>query len=133
MKITKLLFAVLGLFLTTSLAAQLPDIDVKTLDGKSVNIQQYANDGKITVLSFWATWCSPCKRELDALADLYPDWQEDYNVEIVAVTIDNARALPKVKPMVSTKGWEYTILSDANEELRRAMNFQSVPMTFLLD
>ena len=133
MKITKLLFAVLGLFLTTSLAAQLPDINVKTLDGKSVNIQQYANDGKITVLSFWATWCSPCKRELDALADLYPDWQEDYNVEIVAVTIDNARALPKVKPMVSTKGWEYTILSDANEELRRAMNFQSVPMTFLLD
>ena len=133
MKITKLFFALFGLFLSTSLAAQLPDITVKTLDGQSVNIQQYANDGKITVLSFWATWCSPCKRELDALADLYPDWQEDYNVEIVAVTIDNARALSKVKPMVSTKGWDYTILSDANEELRRAMNFQSVPMTFLLD
>ena len=133
MKITNLLLAVFGLFLTTSLAAQLPNVSVKTLDGQSVNIQQYANNGKITVLSFWATWCSPCKRELDAIAELYPDWQEAYDVEVVAVTIDNARALQKVKPMVSTKGWEYTILSDANEELKRAMNFQSVPMTFLLN
>ncbi len=133
MKITKLLFAALCLCLSTTLAAQLPDVAVKTLDGKSVNIQDYANNGKITVLSFWATWCSPCKRELDALAELYPDWKDEFDVEIVAVTIDNARALPKVKPMVSTKGWEYTILSDANEILKRAMNFQSVPMTFLLD
>ena len=35
--------------------------------------------------------------------------------------------------MVETKGWEYTILSDANEDLKRALNFQTVPMTFLLD
>ena len=133
MKITNILLAVFGLFLTNSLAAQLPNVSVKTLDGQSVDIQQYANNGKITVLSFWATWCSPCKRELDAIAELYPDWQEAYDVEVVAVTIDNARALQKVKPMVSTKGWEYTILSDANEELKRAMNFQSVPMTFLLN
>ena len=111
----------------------LPSVEVRTLDGQTVDIQQYAQDGKITVLSFWATWCSPCKKELDAIADLYEYWQEDYDVEIVAITIDTQRALAKVKPMVAAKGWSYTILSDANQQLQNALNFQTIPQTFVLD
>lgn len=111
----------------------LPDVAVKNLDGETVSIKDFATNGKITVISFWATWCHPCKRELDAIADLYEDWQADYDMELVAVTIDDARSLRKVKPMVATKGWEYTILSDVNEDLKRAMNFQTVPMTYLVD
>ena len=111
----------------------LPSINIKNLNGKSVDIQDYAKNGKITVLSFWATWCHPCKRELDAIADLYPDWQEDYDMELVAITIDDARSMRKVKPLVETKGWEYIILSDSNEDLKRALNFRTVPMTLLLD
>jgi len=110
-----------------------PSVDVKTLEGKIVNIQDYVGNGKLTVVSFWATWCSPCKRELDAISDLYPDWKEDYGVEFVAVTIDNARALAKVPAMVSSKGWEYTILSDSKQELQTALNFQTIPQTFLID
>jgi len=131
----KIFSLVLTLCFATGLAAQskLPDVNVKTLDGKSINIQDFANNGKITVISFWATWCSPCKRELDAIAEIYPDWQEDYDMELVAITIDNARALPKVRPMVETKGWEYTVLSDSKQELQQALNFQQVPQTFLLN
>lgn len=123
------------LLFSFSLSAQntLPDVSIKTLDGQTVNIKDYANNGKYTVLSFWATWCSPCKRELDAISEYYEEWQEDLDMELVAITIDNARNLPKVKPMVETKGWEYTILSDSNEDLKRSLNFQTVPMTFLLN
>ena len=137
-------FVLLALCLcaTTTLSSQtteakkyktLPSINIKNLNGKSVDIQDYAKNGKITVLSFWATWCHPCKRELDAIADLYPDWQEDYDMELVAITIDDARSMRKVKPLVETKGWEYIILSDSNEDLKRALNFRTVPMTLLLD
>ena len=119
--------------LTGDHAKVLPSVIVKTLDGKSVNIQDYGVNGKLTVLSFWATWCSPCKRELDAIADLYPEWQENYDVEVLAITIDNARALAKVRPLVEQKGWEYEILSDAKQELQRALNFQAIPQTFLVD
>lgn len=111
----------------------IPSVDIKTLDGKSVNIQQYTQSGKITVLSFWATWCKPCQQELDAIAELYPDWQEKYGVQLVAVTIDTQRALAKVGPMVESKGWEYIILSDPNGAMPAALNFQSIPQTFLLD
>ena len=130
------LFAVLLLacFATATFAQKsLPSVNIKTLDGQSVDIQDYAKNGKITVLSFWATWCSPCKKELDAIADVYPDWVEEYDMELVAVTIDTRRALAKVGPMVQSKGWEYTILSDANKELQQALNFQTVPHTILLD
>ncbi len=111
----------------------IPAIDVKTLEGKTVSIKEYVGQGKITVISFWATWCSPCKRELDAIAEIYPDWQEEYNVELIAVTIDDARSMAKVPALVETKGWEYTILADSKRELQKALNFQTVPQTFLLD
>ena len=112
---------------------QLPNTKVKTLEGQAVNIQDYTQNGKMTILSFWATWCSPCKKELDAIADIYEDWQATYDVELIAVSIDNARALAKVKPMVQEKNWPYTILTDSNQDLMRALQFQSIPQTFLLD
>ena len=135
MKIIKLLTFFLAFMFTTSALAQqaLPSVNVKTLDGKTIKITDVCDDSDFTIISFWATWCSPCKRELDAVADLYPEWQENYNVKVVAVSIDNIRNLPKVRPMVETKGWDFTILSDANEELKRAMNVQSIPHTFLVD
>ncbi len=114
-------------------AKTFPSIEVKTLDGKAVNIKDYVNQGKITVVSFWATWCSPCKRELDAIAEYYEEWQEDYNFELIAITIDDARSLAKVPALVETKGWDYTIFSDARQELKKALNFQTVPQTFLIN
>lgn len=127
-----------AMFMTSAMHAptmdqQFPDVNVKTLQGKEVSIKDYVGQGKPTVVSFWATWCSPCKRELDAIMELYPDWQEDYDIDMIAISIDNARALAKVPAMVSSKGWEYTILSDSKQELMTALNFQAVPQTFLLD
>ncbi len=110
-----------------------PQSDLKTLDGGTVNMGDFFSDGKITVISFWASWCSPCKRELDAIDEYYGEWQEDYDVQLIAVTIDNARSLAKVPGIIETKGWEYTILTDANQDLMRALNFQTIPQTFLVD
>ncbi len=110
-----------------------PSADLKTLDGSTVNTTDFFKEGKITVISFWATWCSPCKRELDAIAEYYEEWEEDYNVQLLAVTIDDARSLAKIPATVETKGWDYTILADTNQDLMRALNFQTIPQTFLVD
>lgn len=136
MKILTSITLILSFLVSTAFTgpySTIPSVEVKTLDGKTVNIQDYIGNGKITVVSFWATWCSPCKRELDAIAEFYPDWQEDYNVELVAVTIDDSRSLAKVPAMIETKGWEYTVLADVKQELKKALNFQTVPQTFLLN
>ena len=124
---------ILAFSTSTSPVNQLPSIELKKLTGESVDLRSYAENGKVTVISYWATWCSPCKRELDAIADVYPDWQEDYNMELLAITIDDARALAKVRPMVQSKGWEYEILSDTRQASQQALNFQTIPQTFVVD
>ncbi len=136
MNLFKSLFTVLfiSLIVVVSFAQKtVPDIEVKTLEGKSVSIQEYLKDGKATVISFWATWCSPCKKELNTISDVYEEWQEEYNMKLLAITIDNSRAIRKVKPMVDGFQWEFEVLSDVNEDLKKAMNFQTVPQTFVVD
>lgn len=135
MKLSHLLGFLLICCFSISVSAQknLPDVTAKTLDGQTVNLKEFGENGKITVVSFWATWCSPCKKELDAIADLYEEWQEDYNAELVAITIDTRRAVAKVPAIVETKGWEYTILHGNEEEMRSAFNFQTIPQTYLVD
>ncbi len=110
-----------------------PSATLKNLNGKTVKTDKFINDGKITIVSFWATWCTPCQRELDIYNEVYDEWVEKYNLEIVAITIDNARQLTKVKPLVAQKQWPFTILSDSKQELQKIMNFTFVPQTFILD
>lgn len=110
-----------------------PHINIKTVDGRTVNTSEYTSKGKITVVSFWATWCTPCKRELDAINEVYADWEEKYNIQLLAITIDDARGLTKVPATIQSKGWEFTVLADSKQELQQALNFQTIPQTFLLD
>jgi peroxiredoxin len=106
---------------------------VKTLDGKTVNVQDYIGKGNPVIVSFWASWCSPCKRELDAMTEIFPEWKENYKVELLAITIDDSRGLAKVPGIVTSKSWPFTVLADTKQELQQSLGFQTVPETFLLD
>jgi thiol-disulfide isomerase/thioredoxin len=138
MKKTIILMAVLFLGFTmyaqeSSERKKLPSVNIKTLDGKTFNTQDIYNDGKPVVVSFWALWCKPCKKEMDAYSENYEDWQEETGVKIYAVSIDDARSTAKVLPFVSGKGWEMEVLLDPNGDFKRAMNVNMIPHTFLLD
>ncbi|MEL6972388.1 MAG: TlpA disulfide reductase family protein [Bacteroidota bacterium] len=119
----------------TSLQAQqqISSADIKTLKGETVDLADIIKEADLTVVSFWATWCKPCQAELDAIADLYPEWQEDLNVQLVAITIDTQRQLSKVPGLLSTKGWEYEVYSDANNVLKNQLGFQAIPQTYVVD
>lgn len=112
---------------------QVPNIEVTTLDGAKIKMQDAIGTGRITVINFWATWCGPCKLELNNIAELYPDWKKEYNVNFIAISIDDSRSTAKVKTYVNGRSWSYTILLDINQDLKRALNFQAPPYTLLLD
>ena len=113
--------------------SSLPNVTIKTLDGKNFNMTEIQNDGKPIIISFWALWCKPCQKELDAFSENYEEWQEETGVKIYAVSIDDSRSTSRVKPLVESKGWEFDVLLDANSDFKRAMNVNMIPHTFLLD
>lgn len=114
--------------------AKLPEnVTIKTLDGQSVQSSVIQNDGKPMIISFWATWCKPCNRELNAIKEVYEEWQEETGVKLVAVSIDDARSASRVKPHVDGNSWEYEVYIDQNQDFKRAMNVVNVPHTFIVD
>ena len=113
--------------------AALPEVTLQDIDGKSVNVASLAKTGQPVIISFFATWCKPCMQELEAINELYPDWQDEYGVQIYLVSIDRAQDAHKVAPLVSGNGWEFTVLLDPNGTLQRAMNVKNVPHLFIID
>lgn len=128
------------LFLTLSFAfflnnvlAQLPAVTLKTMNGTEVRTDTLSNGGKPFIIDFFATWCKPCNRELDAINEVYEEWQEETGVKIFAVSIDQAQNINKVKPLVSNHDWEYDVLLDPNSEFLRAVGGQMIPYTLVVD
>jgi len=126
---------VLLLSLTSVAIAQdkIPNIQLKDLSGNMIDANLLENDGKPMVISFWATWCKPCVRELNAINDQYIDWQDESGVKVVAISVDDSRNSSRVKPFITSQGWEYEVYLDENQELKRALNVNNIPHTFLID
>jgi cytochrome c biogenesis protein CcmG, thiol:disulfide interchange protein DsbE len=117
----------------TADVASLPSVQLKNLDGASIDTGTISNDGNPVLICFWATWCSPCKKELNAYSELYEEWKTETGVKIYAITIDDQRTVNAVEPYINSVSWEYEILLDVNKTFSQAMGVNSPPHTFLLD
>ena len=130
-------FFALALFTACSFAStaqtRLPSTLVQTMEGKKVDTKTFHNNGKPMIVNFWATWCAPCKRELSTIAEKYDTWQEETGVKLIAVSIDDARSMARVAPYVNGQAWDYEVYLDPNGDLKRALNVNNVPHTFLID
>ena len=122
------LFGIIG-----TVQAQLPSVTLKTIDGKTVKTDTLSNDGKPFIIDFFATWCKPCNRELDAIHEVYEEWVEETGVKLYAVSIDVAQNINKVKPLVDNHGWEYDVLLDPNSDFKRALGIHMIPYVIVCD
>ena len=116
-----------------NLVRKLPAVDLKTIEGKTISSTAFDNGGKPLIICFWATWCKPCVEEMNAISDVYDDWRKESGVKVIAVSIDDARTLPRVGPFVNGKGWDFDVFIDTNGDFRRAMNVNMPPHSFILN
>jgi len=121
------------IYYTSSAQNALPDTRIKSLQGNEVMFNSFGNTRDTAVIiSFWATWCIPCIQELNTIDDQYEDRQKETPFRFIAISIDDARTMQKVKPFVAGKGWPYEIYLDVNSDLKRALNIIDVPHILII-
>ncbi len=125
----------LALFVSAIASAQVPSVTVENVKGEAFNTKELLNEGTPMIVSFWSTSCKPCIRELDAIYDALPDWKEEADFRVVAVSTDDSRLLSKAKSFTEGRGWgeDYVLLFDKNQDFMRAMNVSVVPHVFVID
>jgi len=112
---------------------QLPDLYLSNLESKSISLRNdFSEKDKLYLFSFWATWCAPCINELEELNDLQSEWKKTINLEIIAVSTDDARTQKRVKPLVNGKNWNYSVLLDTNQDFKRALSIVNIPYTIVV-
>ena len=93
-KILSLLCLVLAV--SAASAQQLPDVKVENAQGKIVSVRDLAQ-GKPLIIAYWSIACKPCIQELNAINDALADWRSEADVEVVAVSVDDARLKASAK------------------------------------
>ena len=111
----------------------IPAIDLKTVDGKIISSSKFSNNGKPMIIDFWATWCKPCKKELDAISEDYTDWTKETGVKLIAISIDESRSSSKVGTDAKSHGWDFEVYIDENQDFKRAMNVGDIPQVFVIN
>jgi peroxiredoxin len=129
------LIVAISLFISALAFAQVPSVKVENSKGEAFDTKSLHEIGKPMIISFWSTTCKPCIRELEAVYEALPDWLEEVDFRVVAVSTDDSRQLAKAKSFAEGRGWgsDFTLLFDKNQDFMRAMNVTVVPHVFVVD
>lgn len=135
----KIIFVILviALAITPSFAQQFkaksaPDFTLRDINGEKVTLSDTFGEGPIYI-SFWATWCKPCREELKIMQTVYEKYK-DRGFRLLAINIEGPKVFGKVKSFVKSNGWTFDVLIDSNGEIfRRKYKGFAVPFTVMTD
>ena len=71
--------------------------------------------------------------ELDHMKSYLSKWENEYGAQVLAISVDKRHMVPRIKPLVSRKGWKYDILIDTDGLLQAELGFRSIPQMYVLD
>ena len=131
-KYVKTSLSILFILLSVSSLSQniVPNTKLKNLESEFIYTNDVLTKNNFYIVSFWATWCIPCINELDAIVDIYEELEKD-NIEVIAISTDDARTKKRVRPMINGKDWNFKILLDENQDLKRVLNIVGIPHTII--
>ncbi len=110
---------------------KVPNFELENLQGRSVRYADLKGDS-LTVIDFWATWCKPCIKSIPKLVELYDEF-ESKGVQFIGISVDGPRNRSKVKPFAKSKGVDYPVLLDMNNDLMTRLRVQAVPTLLIVN
>jgi cytochrome c biogenesis protein CcmG, thiol:disulfide interchange protein DsbE len=126
-----LLMAMLLVSQSSLLAQQAPEFMLKDTKGKTHSLQEYLEQGPI-LISFWATWCVPCKKEMPGLIEIW-NYHIDDGLVLLAIAVDTPRTQSKVKSYARSQKWEMPVLLDTSGKMMRQYQGSNPPMTVIIN
>lgn len=128
---TAMIAAGLALLPGSAWAEKAADFTLRDIDGNSVTLSELR--GKVVILSFWATWCGPCKEEMPHLQKMLTERREK-GLEVLSTSIDDARSASRVKPFIKKNGYDFTVLLDRDSTVIGTYNpSKTLPYTVVID
>jgi thiol-disulfide isomerase/thioredoxin len=125
-----LLLALPFLFIPALHAAALPDFSLQDLNGSRFHMRERIGKDPV-IITFWATWCAPCKQLLTKLEKMrleHPD------LLVLAISADDSSTLAGVKPYISGKKFGFTVLLDTDSKVLRMFDPEKkIPVTVVAD
>jgi peroxiredoxin len=118
-------------FMGLLFADKAPHFKLKNLDGKFVDLDSLLQIGPV-VVDFWATWCKYCDDELDLLNDIYKEIG-DTLFTVVAISIDNPKAVSKIRSIVSSRKWKFPVLLDSDKRVKKKYKVVGLPTLYVLN
>jgi cytochrome c biogenesis protein CcmG, thiol:disulfide interchange protein DsbE len=127
--------AILSLANAAAPASAAPEIDkpapalvATTLDGQTFDLAKLK--GKVVLVSYWATWCAPCKKDMPKLDAFYRSHHQR-NLEMIGISVDEARDLPKVRKVMASLAYPVAVLKDITDN--GFGDPEGVPITWIID
>ena len=120
-----------GSVVSAHAAAPAADFSLRDINGQTVSLAQYK--GQVVVMSFWATWCGPCKEEMPHLEAMYRA-HKDEGLTVLSISIDDARSASRVKPYIKKMGYSFPVLLDRESKVIGTYNPpKTVPYTVVIN
>lgn len=131
MKKTGIILFLLLLFFSAVQPTAIGDFSLKNIEGGLFRLNDILGR-KIIVVEFWATWCTPCKKLLKRLNTIQKQYRGQ--VEVVAISVDEASAFSAIESYIKVRGFEFTVLLDADSKVARIYNpTLKVPYTMIVN
>ena len=104
------------------------DFAGKMMDAKSVNLQDYR--GRFVLLNFWATWCSPCLKEMPDLENAYNEMGQE---KLVVLAVGMGESVEKIKAFFNKYSFTFPLLADNRMKITKLYGVRNIPVTYLID
>lgn len=129
-----LMVSVLTLSAVHAQNSELPNTEIQNFNAQKVPFKSIVQPGKITLISFWATWCKACKHEIHNIGKNLKQWQSEVpEFDFITISQDESKNVANAKAYATAQGWEFPTYLDPNSDLSRSLNFQTIPFTLIID
>ena len=97
------------------------------MDAKTVNLKDYR--GRFVLLNFWATWCSPCLKEMPDFEKAYLQMGHD---KLVVLAVGMGESIEKIKAFSNKYGFSFPLMADNKMEITKLYGVRNIPVTYMI-